>query len=256
MCGRVVQSSEPLRLAIVEGLDVRDSQLSNVPRRYNAAPSQELLVIRENHKTGERSIDLLKWGLIPHWCSDPRGGRRPINAKAESVAKLPSFGDAYAQRRCIVPVDGFFEWRAIKGVGRKQPYAIAMKDGSPFGLAGLWENWRNPNTREWERTFAVITVPSNELVGQIHNRMPAILKPETYGRWLGLEPDPYDLLITYPSEAMTMWPISTRVNKPENDDPSILDRVAEPMDWQAPLNGADPGNEHRSRRVGQRGGLK
>ena len=81
----------------------------------------------------------------------------------------------------------------------------------------------------------MITVPSNELVGQIHNRMPAILKPETYDRWLGLEPDPHDLLITYPSEPMTMWPISTRVNKPENDDPSILERVAEPMDWQAPL---------------------
>jgi putative SOS response-associated peptidase YedK len=88
---------------------------------------------------------------------------------------------------------------------------------------------------EWERTFAVVTVPSNELVGQIHNRMPAILKPESYERWLGLERDPHDLLISYPSKPMTMWPISTRVNKPENDDPSILERVAEPMDWQVPL---------------------
>jgi putative SOS response-associated peptidase YedK len=123
-----------------------------------------------------------------------------------------------------------------KGVGRKQPYAIAMKDGSPFGLAGLWENWRNPNTGEWERTFAVITVPSNELVGQIHHRMPAILKRESYERWLGVEPDPHDLLITYPSEPMSMWPISARVNKPENDEPSILDRTAEPSDWQAPLD--------------------
>ncbi len=114
-----------------------------------------------------------------------------------------------------------------------------MKDGTPFGLAGLWENWCDPNTGEWERTFAVITVPSNELVGQIHNRMPAILKPESYERWLGLGPDPYDLLITYPSEPMTMWPISTRVNRPENDDPSILDRAAEPVDWQAPLEQAD-----------------
>jgi putative SOS response-associated peptidase YedK len=235
MCGRVVQSSGPLRLAIVEGLGVSDSRLGNVPRRYNAAPSQELLVIRQNHKTGERSLDLLKWGLIPHGCSDPRGGRRPINAKAESVSRLPTFRDAYALRRCIVPVDGFFEWRAMRGAGRKQPYAIAMKDRSPFGLAGLWENWCDPNTGEWERTFAVITVPSNELVGQIHNRMPAILKPETYDRWLGLERDPHDLLISYPSEPMTMWPISTRVNKPENDDPSILERVAEPVDWQAPL---------------------
>jgi putative SOS response-associated peptidase YedK len=101
-----------------------------------------------------------------------------------------------------------------------------------------WENWCDPVTGEWERTFAVITVPSNELVGQIHNRMPAILEPESYERWLGLEPDPHDLLISYPADAMTMWPISTRVNKPENDDPSILDRVAEPVDWQAPLAGS------------------
>ena len=146
MCGRIIQSSGPLRLAIVEGLDVSDSRMGNVPPRYNAAPSQELLVIRQNHKTGERSLDLIKWGLIPHWCQDPKGGRKPINAKAESVSRLPMFRDAYAQRRCIVPVDGFFEWRAIKGARAKQPYAIAMKDGSPFGLAGLWENWRNPNT--------------------------------------------------------------------------------------------------------------
>jgi putative SOS response-associated peptidase YedK len=152
-----------------------------------------------------------------------------------SVAKLPTFRDAYTQRRCIVPVDGFFEWRAIRGARAKQPYAIAMKDGSPFGLAGLWENWRNPNTEEWERTFAIITVPSNELVGQIHNRMPAILRPGSYERWLGPELDPHDLLITHPSEPMMMWPISTRVNKPENDDPSLLHRTGDPFDVWAPL---------------------
>jgi putative SOS response-associated peptidase YedK len=242
MCGRVIQSSGPLRLAIVEGLDVSDSRLGNVPRRYNAAPSQELLVIRQNRKTGKRSLDLLKWGLIPHRCSDPRGGRRPINAKAESVSMLPTFRDAYAVRRCIVPVDGFFEWRAIRGAGRKQPFAIAMKDGSPFGLAGLWENWRNLNTGEWERTFAVITVPSNDLVSQIHNRMPAILKPESYERWLGIEPDPHDLLISYPSEPMTMWPISTRINKPENDDPALLERTGDHFHVWAPLEQRSVGN--------------
>jgi putative SOS response-associated peptidase YedK len=136
MCGRIIQSSGPLSLAIVEGLDVSDSRTRKVPPRYNAAPSQELLVIRQNHKTGERSLDLIRWGLIPYWCKDPRGGRKPINAKAESASRLPMFRDAYAQRRCIVPVDGFFERRAIKGGRAKQPYAIAMKDGSPFGLAG------------------------------------------------------------------------------------------------------------------------
>jgi putative SOS response-associated peptidase YedK len=234
MCGRVIQSSTPLRLAIVEGLDVSDSRMGNVRPRYNAAPSQELLVIREKHKTGERSLDLIKWGLIPHGCQDADGGRKPINAKAESVATLPTFRDAYARRRCIVPVDGFFEWLAVKGSRAKQPYAIAMNDGSPFGLAGLWENWRNPKTGEWERTFAIITVPSNELVGRIHDRMPAILEPAGYDRWLDLEPDPRDLLITYPSEPMIMWPISRRVNKPENDDPLLLDRIADPFEMWAP----------------------
>jgi putative SOS response-associated peptidase YedK len=175
MCGRVIQSSGPIKLAIVDGLNVRDSRLTNHPPRYNAAPSQELLVIRRNHKTGEISLDPLRWGLIPYWCKDPKGGRKPINAKAETVASLPMFREAYARRRCILPVDGFFEWKAIKGTKAKLPFAIAMRDGSPFGIAGIWENWKDP-AGEWQRTFAVITVPSNELVGQIHDRMPAILQ--------------------------------------------------------------------------------
>jgi putative SOS response-associated peptidase YedK len=98
MCGRVIQSSGPLRLAIVDGLDVSDSRMGNVRPRYNAAPSQELLVIRQNRRTGQRSLDLIKWGLIPHWCTDSKGGRRPINAKAESISRLPTFREAYAQR--------------------------------------------------------------------------------------------------------------------------------------------------------------
>jgi putative SOS response-associated peptidase YedK len=224
MCGRVIQSSGPLRLAIVDGMNVRDSRLTNHPPRYNAAPSQDLLVIRRNHKTGEVSLDPLRWGLIPYWCKDPKGGRKPINAKAETVASILMFREAYARRRCILPVDGFFEWKAIKGTKAKQPFAIAMRDGSPFGIAGIWENWNDP-AGEWQRTFAIITVPSNELVGQIHDRMPAILRPEQYDRWLGDDPNAGDLLQSYPTELMRMWPISTRVNKPENDDPSILDPI-------------------------------
>jgi putative SOS response-associated peptidase YedK len=111
-----------------------------------------------------------------------------------------------------------------------------MKDGSAFGLAGLWENWRNPNTEKWERTFVIITVPSNDVVAQIHDRMPAILEPAAYDRWLSIEPDPHDLLITFASNRMTMWPVSRRVNKPENDDPSLLDRVADVFEPWAPLS--------------------
>ena len=122
------------------GMSVRHSRVHDYPPRWNAAPSQELLVIRRNHKTGEVSLDPLRWGLIPYWCQDPTGGRRPINAKYETVWKLPTFHEAYRKRRCIVPVDGFFEWRAIMGQKAKQPYAIAMKDGAsdllPFGRIG------------------------------------------------------------------------------------------------------------------------
>jgi putative SOS response-associated peptidase YedK len=221
MCGRIIQSSGPLQLAIVDGLNVPDSRVSGPKPRYNGAPSQELLVIRENHGSGQRSIDLLRWGLIPHRCADPAGGRKPINAKAETVSRLPTFRDAYARRRCIVPIDGFFEWHATRE-GRR-PYAIAMRDGSPFAVGALWENWKSPITGHWVRTFCIITTPANVMVSRIHDRMPLILARGDLDRWLGPEQDPGDLLRSYPSADMRMWPISTRVNSPNNDDPSILE---------------------------------
>ena len=223
MCGRIIQSSGPLRLAIVDGLNVPDPRISGLKPRYNGAPSQELLVIRENHETGRRSLDLLRWGLVPHWCEDKAGGRKPINAKAETVAGLPSFRDAYARRRCIVPVDGFFEWHKA---GRR-PYAVAMRDGSPFAIGGLWESWKSPVTGRWIRTFCILTTPANVMVSRIHDRMPLILARADCDRWLGREADPADLLKSYPSADMTMWPISTRVNSPSNDDPSILEPAAQ-----------------------------
>jgi putative SOS response-associated peptidase YedK len=231
---------EPLRLSIVDGLDAWDDRLGGFRPRYNAAPSQNLLVIANDHETGEPSLELMRWGLIPYWIKDAKGGRKPINAKAETVANLPMFRTAYAKRRCIIPVDGFFEWHAIKEAKAKQPYAIAMKDGSPFGLAGIWDNWKDPETEEWIRTFAIITLPANKLLDQIHHRMPAILKPKTYARWLGPEPDPHDLLISYPSEEMKMWPIPRRVNSPANDDEAVLEPAAQatsdPLKCKLPSN--------------------
>jgi putative SOS response-associated peptidase YedK len=224
MCGRVVQASDLLRYAFVDGLGVPESRLK--PPSYNAAPSQLLYVIRENHEAGERTLDLLRWGLIPHGCTDPDGGRKPINARAESVAQLPLFRGAYTRRRCIVPVDCFFEWRVVKGAPAKLPFAVAMADRTPFALGGLWENWQHPHTGEWIRTFTIITVPANELVAQIHERMPLILPKSAYERWLGTEPNPHDLLVPFPAELMVMWPVSIRVNRPENDDASLLDPAA------------------------------
>jgi putative SOS response-associated peptidase YedK len=122
-----------------------------------------------------------------------------------------------------VPVDGFFEWKAIKGQKAKQPYAIAMKDGAPFGIGGIWENWRDLATEERIRTFAVITTNANALVAEIHDRMLLIIATKDYVRWLDVEPNPHDLMRPFPANMMRMWPITTRVNKPENDDPSIIE---------------------------------
>jgi len=167
------------------------------------------------------------WGLIPYWCKDAGGGRKPINAKGETVASLPSFREAYRRRRCVLPIDNFFEWKAIKGERAKQPFAIGMKSGKPFALAGIWGNWQKPGSDEWVRSFAIITTTANELVSDIHERMPVIIPPESYDRWLSsVEPDPRDLLVAFPASLMTMWPISTRVNKPDNDGPAILDALA------------------------------
>jgi putative SOS response-associated peptidase YedK len=146
------------------------------------------------------------------------------------------FRDAYAKRRCILPIDACFEWKAILGQKVKQPFAIGMKDRSPFGLAGLWENWKDPSTGEWVRTFAVITTAANELVAEIHDRMPAILRPEDYDGWLGVEPDPRELLKPFPAQPMMMWPVSTRVNTPKNDDADLLVPQVE-ADERAPPDG-------------------
>lgn len=229
MCGRITQKSSPdeLGLTIIMGTP-DDPRVQRSERakaawgpRYNGAPGQEHWVIRQNHKTGERSLDRLWWGLIPYWSKEI--GRKPINAKSETVATLPMFRDAYKQRRCIFPIDNFFEWKAIKGAKAKQPYAIGMKDGQPFGVAAIWENWKQPGTEEWVRTFAVITCRANALVADIHDRMPVILPPSAYDRWLAsVEPDPRDLLVPYDPEQMVVWPISTRVNAVANDDADLL----------------------------------
>jgi putative SOS response-associated peptidase YedK len=224
MCGRITQKSPPGALALTMMLGTPDDpRVSEAEARYNGAPSQELLVIRQHPQTRVYKLDYLRWGLIPHWIKEANPKLRPINATAERVATAPMFRAAYAKRRCIVPVDNFFEWKAIKGRTAKQPYAIGMRDGAPFGIAGIWESWKQPGTGELVRTFCVITTTANELLAEIHNRMPVILPREAYARWLAnIEPDPRDLLVPFPAAEMRMWPISTRVNKPENDDADVL----------------------------------
>jgi putative SOS response-associated peptidase YedK len=178
MCGRVIQKSA-IGLTIVTGTDIDDPRVRQHKPRFNGAPRQELLIIRRHPETGRPTMSLARWGLIHHKEKE-LPTKQPINARAETVKRIYPFADAYARRRCILPVDGFFEWRAIKGQKTKQPYAIATADGRPFGVAGIWENWHNPVTGHWIRTFCVITCSANSLVGQIHDRMPVIIGEAFY----------------------------------------------------------------------------
>jgi putative SOS response-associated peptidase YedK len=228
MCGRITQKSDPQRLGLKIATLIEPLTEASTPR-FNGAPGQQHWVIRQHPRTGERHLDRLWWGLIPYWVKESAPRSKPINATAERVASAPMFRAAYAKRRCLVPVDNFFEWRKVKGRGPKQPYAVGLKSGDPFALAGIWESWRHPQSGEIVRTFCIITTAANDLVDAIHDRMPVILPPEAYERWLSpVEPDPRDLLVPHPSEPMVMWPISARVNLTDNDDASILEPVREP----------------------------
>lgn len=225
MCGRLFVKSDAIGVAekfssLVASPDL--DALAKFTLRYNGAPGQDFALIRRRPDTGSMAFARGRWGLIPHWMTDPKGGHRPINAKAETVAANGMFAEAYRMCRALLPVDGFFEWQAIKGARGKQPFAIAMKSGEPFCLAAIWENWRNPETGEAIRTFAIVTCPANELMSEIHHRMPVVIAKEDYQRWLGEDPDPNDLLKSFPSDLMTMWPVSRKVNSPANNDPGII----------------------------------
>ena len=228
MCGRITQKSDPRLLRLDTATLIEPLTGAPAPR-FNGAPGQEHWVIRRHPKTGERHLDRLWWGLIPYWTKEAAPRSKPVNATAERVAVAPMFRAAYAKRRCLVPVDNFFEWAKVKGRGPKQPYAVAMKSGEPFALAAIWESWRHPETGEIVRTFCVITTPANAMIATIHDRMPVIVPPGAYDRWLSpIEPDPRDLLVPHPSDPMTMWPVSLQVNKPDNDNASILAHAEPP----------------------------
>jgi putative SOS response-associated peptidase YedK len=167
-------------------------------------PNEPQLVYRRDPETGQPVEGLLRWGLIPHFC-EKRPELAPIHARAETIAEKEWFRDAYRRRRCIVPMDSFFH----KDTGGKR-YAISLRDGQPFGVAGIWENWRDPLTDKWERTFAVVTVPANELVAQIHDRMLAILPNDLFARWLSDEADPRDLLVPFPADQLAVSPQRSR----------------------------------------------
>lgn len=232
MCGRVVVKTtiEGLMRAFSFADKGEAEQLGNAFPRYNGAPGLDYPIIINEPDLAGPVFMRARWGLIPRWMKDPKGGARPINARADTVSTNGMFKHAYRSRRALLPIDGYFEWRAILGSKIKQPYAIAMQSGEPFALAAIWESWRDPELGEERRTFSVLTCEPNALVAKIHDRMPVILHPSDYARWLSDEPDPGDLLRPFPAELMTMWPISTKVNSPRNDTADIL----EPVDPELP----------------------
>jgi putative SOS response-associated peptidase YedK len=222
MCGRFFRHTprEELAAAFRAELGHTDTEPG-----YNVAPGQSIITVRFNAKTNERTLDDLRWGLIPSFAKDPKIAWRTINARAETIDSAPLFRRAFEKRRCLIAVDGFFEWKA-QGK-KKQPYAIALPSRKPFALAGLWEGWQEPETGEWIRTCTIITTEANKQLGAIHDRMPVILSEEDYGAWLGEEPAEKErlkpLLRPYEGELL-IWPVSSRMNKAENaEGPEVLE---------------------------------
>jgi len=220
MCGRYALHSLPEVLALQFGLRERPT----FEVRYNIAPTSNVLVI-EADRDGHPVATTMRWGLIPSWAKDASIGNKLANARAETVAEKPAFRSAFRRRRCLIPASGFYEWKPV--VGRKQPYYIRPADDGLFALAGLYEAWSSPEGLL--HTCTVLTTDANALMQAIHNRMPVIVAPADYRRWLdpgnttaaGLS----ELLVPFPPEHMLVYPVNSRVNNARNEDPGLIERV-------------------------------
>jgi len=223
MCGRYASH---LPAAAIARLFRSSGPLPDIAPSWNVAPTQSAPVVRRHPETGERRLDLLSWGFLPHWTKDTKAARRPINARAETIATSPMWRDAFARRRCLVVANAFYEWAAAPG--GKQPYAVARQDGQPMALAGLWDGWRGPDG-EVARSFAVIVTEANASMALIQDRMPVIVEPAGWPVWLGeAEGDPAALLRPAAEGAVRVWPVGRAVNSPRNNGPELLRPVAVP----------------------------
>ncbi len=229
MCGRFMQERPVSDLAEIFGAE----PLVDEPgARYNIAPTDEAIVVVE--RDDRRALRGFRWGLIPHWAADAKIASRTFNARAESVASMPAFRESFQRRRCLVPVDGFYEWRRIGST--RQPYRVFRSDGRPLALAGLWSGWRNPDTDEVRRTFTIVTTTPNTVVAELHDRMPVIVPDDAWARWLDPRPaEPGELrALLEPSDAVALEiaPASRLVNDVRHDGPELLlpfDEVARPV---------------------------
>ena len=217
MCGRAKLEGDVSEIKIAFRV-TPEYPTPNFPPSWNVAPTDSLPIVRYDQKAGHRALDLMRWGLVPYWAKDIKIGFSTINAMAETVDMKPVFREAFKRRRCLVPIEAFYEWKKI-GPKEKQPYAIALADRSIMALAGLWETWRS-SAQETIRSFTIITTTPNELCAEVHNRMPVILPPEIWAVWLDEEPVEEatlkGLLAPYPAEQMTMWAVDKRVGNVKN----------------------------------------
>jgi putative SOS response-associated peptidase YedK len=219
MCGRFQQQRPTSELARI--FDAED--LTDTPEpRYNVAPTSEASVVVQ--REDRRAVVRYRWGLVPPWSDDPKIASRTFNARAESITTSPMFRDAFKKRRCLVPVDGFYEWhRAGK---TRTPLTIFDPGGQPLALAGLWTGRQDPETGEWKRTFTVITTRPTEFMARIHDRMPVILPPEAWSLWLDPTPkDPGELLaLLEPSDDLPLdaYVVQPLVNNVRNEGPDLL----------------------------------
>lgn len=222
MCGRFTLRT-PANLIIEQfGARLGSNVHDHWKLRFNVAPTQLFPILRGL----DRQVDHLRWGLVPSWSKDPKVGARMINARSETVASKPSFRAAFKRRRCLVPADGYFEW--VRAGKKKQPYWIRMKSDRPFLMAGLWEQWRDPVDEHASlETFTVLTTNSNSLTQEIHDRMPVILYPNDYDRWLDpqwtSEEELNYLFEPHDSDDMQVDCVSQRVNSVRNDDPQCIE---------------------------------
>ena len=226
MCGRYQLKTEAGRLAeLFHALHVEGAE--HLVPRYNIAPGTPVLIVRDT-PTG-RAVEHVRWGLVPGWADDPKIGYKMINARGETAATKPGFRGAMKYRRCIVPVSGFYEWKKISPK-TKQPHHITVEGADVFGLAGLWELWQDPAGNELE-TMAILTCAPNEMMADLHDRMPVILAPTDFDKWL--DADQQDaaeaarLLRPYPADKMVAWPVSTYVNKAGNEGERCIEPVGQ-----------------------------
>jgi putative SOS response-associated peptidase YedK len=221
MCGRYSCHFPPLFLR----RQFRTANaVPNMRPRYNIAPRQDAPVVGRNPDTGERYLDMLRWGLVPRWAKDPStAGCRLINVRAEALTAKPACEEALMRQRCLIPANSFYVWKR-DGV-LKQPYAIGLADDGPIAFAGLWEGQRDLDG-DVLRWFTIITTAANNLVGAFHERMPVMVRPPDYASWLGEEPADLErlrsIMTPYPAERMKAWCVSPRVNSPTIDEPGLL----------------------------------